>query len=255
MIFKVRPDIIKQFDTIHNFGIKNLIVSGCSFTYNLDSHKIHTWPYFLRDLGGFDQVLDTSLPGAGNFHIANSLIWALELERPDPKNTLVIVMWSGNDRDDYMTPATNINNYPWTFNYSKNVMSAITGGSHAEACGNTTKSAKNFFASKTQESRSIENYLCITNTWNYLQNKGYRFVFLNFLNPDFPSRISHFDIKKYLPLEQKEMLIQMMDEASDLYSFVLKNNFLSEDDLHPSSFGHMQYTKNILIPYLKTKFC
>ena len=125
MIFKTRSDIKKQFNTVHDFGIKNLIVSGCSFTYNsLDTTSL-TWPYFLRDLGGFDQVLDTSLPGAGNSHISNSLIWALEMDQPDPATSLVIVMWSGHDRDDYIFPKENVNNYSTPFYYSKKVMSSI----------------------------------------------------------------------------------------------------------------------------------
>jgi hypothetical protein len=111
MIFKVRPNIKKQFDTVHNFDIKNLIVGGCSFTYNNHETSAVTWPYYLRDLGGFEQVLDCSLPGAGNSHIADSLQWALEVDRPEPADSLVIVMWSGCDRDDYICPEENIKPY------------------------------------------------------------------------------------------------------------------------------------------------
>jgi hypothetical protein len=136
MIFKTR-NIKKQFNIIHNFGIKNLIVSGCSFTYNdVDTAPV-TWPYYLRDLGGFDQVLDCSLPGAGNSHISDSLIWGLEIDQLDPAASLVIVMWSGHDRDDYICPNEHINNYPFRFNYSKNVMSSITGGNALESNGNS----------------------------------------------------------------------------------------------------------------------
>ena len=115
MIFKTRPGIKKQFDTVHDFGIKNLIVSGCSFTYNNHETSASTWPYYLKDLGGFDQVLDCSMPGAGNYHIASSLQWAIEMQNPDPTNSLVIVMWSGNDRDDYICPQSIITDYPFKF--------------------------------------------------------------------------------------------------------------------------------------------
>ena len=147
MIFHQRPGIQKQFETVFDFNIKNLIVSGCSFTHNNSMSASVTWPYYLRDLGGFENVLDTSLPGAGNYHISNSLIWALESESTDPKQSLVIVMWSGNDRDDWITPVSNINQYPFEFKYSDNVMSAIAGGgASAEGRVNTKQSHKDFFA-------------------------------------------------------------------------------------------------------------
>ena len=92
MIFKTRPNIKKQFDTIADLGIDNLIVSGCSFTHNNYNSSAVKWPYFLKDLGGFKQVLDCSLPGAGNQHISNSLLWALNIDQPDPKNSLIVVV-------------------------------------------------------------------------------------------------------------------------------------------------------------------
>lgn len=255
MIFKTRPGIKKSFDMMHDFGLQNIIVSGCSFTYNNHETSAVTWPYYLRDLGGFDQVYDTSMPGAGNYHISNSLIWALESDQLDPEKSLVIVMWSGADRDDYITPSSNINEYPFGFNYSKNVSSAITGGSHPAAGGNTLESARHFFATKTNESRSIENYLYITNTWNYLQNNGYRFVFLNWCDSDLPSRApNHFDIKKHLPTQARKNLENMIVSVTDPYEFALKNDLLWDDDFHPSPTGHLTWTKTILLPKLQQLF-
>jgi len=255
MIFYTRPEIKKQFETVFNFGLKNLIVSGCSFTHNNSRSTSVAWPYYLRDLGGFENILDTSLPGAGNFHISNSLIWALESESTHLNQSLVIVMWSGSDRDDWITPGSNINReYPWEFKYSDNVSSAITGGTSAESRGNTIIQHKDFFAVQTLESRAIKNYLIITNTWHYLQNKGFRFVFLNFLNPNLPSRTEHFDIKKYLPKKPCDNLDHMIEPIIDPYTWALKNDLLCTDDFHPSPDGHLSWTKYVLLPHLKSRF-
>ena len=254
MIFHQRPGIQKQFETFFDFGIKNLLVSGCSFTYNRSVSASVAWPYYLRDLGGFETVLDTSLPGAGNFHISNSLIWALESESINPEQSLVIVMWSGSDRDDWITPGSNINQYPFEFKYSDNVMSAITGGASAESRGNTKIQHKDFFAVQTPESRAIKNYLIITNTWHYLQNKGFRFVFLNFNNLTLPSRTKHFDIKKYLPKKPCDNLDHMIEPIIDPYTWALKNDLLWTDDFHPSPDGHLSWTKYVLLPHLKSRF-
>jgi hypothetical protein len=130
-------------------------------------------------------VLDCSLPGAGNSHIADSLQWALEVDRPEPADSLVIVMWSGCDRDDYICPEENIKPYPFKFNYSRDVASGIGGGLHAGAGGNTNAGLSELAKIKTLESRAIENYLYINGLWHYLKNSGYQFVFLNFLDSNF----------------------------------------------------------------------
>jgi hypothetical protein len=113
----------------------------------------------------------------------------------------------------------------------------------------------NWSSTKSFESKAIENYLYISKTYHYLKSKNYKFVFLNFLDPNFPSRSGNFDISTYLPKQAQKKLAHMMDKVPDLYSISLKNDHLFEDDFHPTTLGHMQYTKNILIPYLKTKFC
>jgi len=255
MIFKTRPNIKKQFDTIADLGIDNLIVSGCSFTYNNYNSSATSWPYFLKDLGGFKQVLDCSLSGAGNQHISNSLLWALNIDQPDPKNSLIVVMWSGCDRDDYVCPESNISSDTHVkFSYSKNVMSAITGGSRRESRGNTVAAFKEFSMTKTNESRAIENYLYIFNTWHCLKSLNYKFVFLNFLDGNLPSRTKHFDIKPYLPSKIQKNLDSMMTNITDPYTWALKNDLLDSDDFHPNPDGHLSWTRQMLIPYLISQF-
>lgn len=254
MIFQTKPNIAKQLGTVHDFGLKNLIVSGCSFSHNYHETFAISWPYYLRDLGGFEKVLSTSLPGAGNYHISNSLIWALDQERIDPQNCLVVVMWSGNDRDDFITPSTNINQYSCKFHYTDHAMSAITGGSDETSQGNTLKSTKDFFSVQTKKSRAVTNYLWILNAWNYLQNNKYKFLFLNFLDPTLPSRSQHFDIKKHLPLFAQHQLDLMIPSIIDPYSFAVSNNLLDIDNFHPNIHAHLAWTRTVLLPELQKKF-
>jgi hypothetical protein len=253
MIFKVRPDIKKQFDVIHDFGIKNLIVSGCSFTYNNHETSAVTWPYYLKDLGGFDRVLDCSLPGAGNHHIANSLQWAIEVDKPDPDSSLVIVMWSGNDRDDYICPVENSKDYPFTWNYNDNIISGITGGSYVSSGGGNTKEGLLSLAkTKTLESRAIENYLYIINLYNCLQNKGYKFLFLDYIDRSLPSRTADFDIKKHLPSDIGTNLNNLITKVITPHNWAIKHRLLAKDDFHPSPDGHLDWTRKVLLPKLQT---
>lgn len=245
MIFKVRPGIKKQFETIHHFGFKNLIVSGCSFTYNNHDTLAVTWPYYLRDLGGFDQVLDCSLPGAGNYHIANSLQWAIEVDKPDPASSLVIVMWSGCDRDDYICAEEHINAYPYKFNYGKNIATAIPSNSVSDTLSNLSRT-------KNLDSRAVENYLYINGLWHYLKNLKYQLVFLNFLDGNLTSRSGHFDITKHLPSTISHQYKAMFTKITDPYTWALKNDLFSDDDFHPSSNGHLDWTQRVLLPKLQT---
>jgi hypothetical protein len=252
MIFKTRPALQKQFKAMYDFGIQNLIVSGCSFTYNNHETSAVTWPYYLRDLGGFEQVLDCSLPGAGNSHISDSLIWGLEIDCPDPENSLVAVMWSGNDRDDYICPDSNRKPYPFEFNYSEHAFSGITGGSNPNAIGNTTRAFKEFSTTKTLESRSIENYLYIVKTAEYLKARNYKFVFLKFCDSALPSRTKNFDIRQHLPALAQKRLNSLIQPIKDPYEWALKNDLLWNDDFHPSPDGHLDWTRKVLLPKLQT---
>jgi hypothetical protein len=252
MIFKTRPGVKKQFTTIHNFGIKNLVVSGCSFTYNNHETSAVTWPYYLRDLGGFEQVLDCSFPGAGNSHISDSLIWGLEIDQPDPAESLVVVMWSGNDRDDYICPSSNQKFYPFEFKYADHVFAGITSGTHPSNDGNTIKAFKEFSLTKTPESRAIENYLYIVKTAHYLKSQGYKFMFLNFCDPALPSRTQNLDIKQYLQNSAQTTLESLIQPITDPYRYAVKNDLLSDDDFHPSPDGHLKWTQKVLLLHLIT---
>ena len=255
--FKTRPEIESQYKPIHNFYVENLIVSGCSFTHNHSDSIMLTWPYFLRDFGGFKNVLDCSIPGAGNSHISDSLIWCIENEQPVPENSLVIVMWSGCDRDDFICPAPFIRpkTLSW-FKYTENVMSGTTGGSHDTTRTNTTigDTFKQFTSIKTHESRAIENYLHIVKTWHYLNNKGYKFVFLSFLDSALPSKTLHFDIKKYLPNDIVKDINNMMLNVTDPYTWAVTNSLLGDDNYHPTAESHLTWTRDILLPKLQKVF-
>jgi hypothetical protein len=254
MIFRTL-NIEKRLDVIYNFGIKNLIVSGCSFTFNNSLHSSVTWPYYLRDLGGFETVYDTSLPGAGNYHIAGSLQLALELDTFDPEESLVIVMWSGNDRDDYLCPDSNYNTefpYPCEFRYSKNVITGITGGANPDSRGNTKQGLRELANTKTPESRAYENYLLTVGLKNYLENNSYRYLFLDYIDRTLPSRTWDFPIEQHLPKQLAEKYKSSKADIVSPNTFALKNNMCHLDDFHPSPNGHLEWTKQILIPHLKT---
>jgi hypothetical protein len=245
-------EVPKQLTTEIELGYKNLIVSGCSFTRNFHKVFSNSWPHYLRDLGGFDQVTDLSLPGAGNYHIATSMQWHLENNYFDINDTLVIVMWSGNDRDDEIVSHEHLNDYPFKFNYDSTVVSAITTGIGYTNKGNISRDfciQKQKY--KTYQSRTIENYLYISGLYHYLRSNQYKFLFLNYLDREIPKRSLDFNIDKYLPKNLKSKLNSMVNtKVENIYKWCLKRDLLAEDDFHPSMDGHLNWTREVLLPFL-----
>lgn len=251
----VRRPIIEQnpfaFKPQYDFGYDNLVVSGCSFTYNNSMEHACTWPYYLKDLGNFKAVYDSSLPGAGNYHISHSLQWALTLEKLDPDKTLVVVMWSGNDRDDLICGIDSLNAYPSKHLYQHDVISAITGGSSEESMGNVDDAFEKIKQIKTKKSRSIENYLYIDSLKTWLDQNKFRSVFLDYLDRKIPNRTKDFEIRDYLPDDCVIRLDAIVAKCKDVYSFALKNDLLWEDDFHPTPDGHLEWTRQYLVPLLQ----
>ena len=252
MTFKTRPFIIKRFSTIHKFDFQNLIIGGSSFTHNNHDSCAIAWPYYLRDLGGFEDVLDCSMPGAGNYHITTSTQWAIENLRPDPLKNLVIVMWSCNNMDDCLAGNQDINDYVFKFNYTQDVCTGITGGTHIQSKGNLKSQAfKQYSLTKTPQSRAIENFLHILSLYNYLKVNNFKFVFLHHLNYSLPSRAHDFDIKTYLPKHLANQMDKMFTKIVTPYEFAVKNDMLADDDFHPSPDGHLNWTRQVLLPKLQ----
>ena len=235
---------------------KKLIVGGCSFTqgYNLDGVP-YGWPEFTGRKLGSAELVNCALSGAGNYHISQSIKWTIECHEPDPAETLIIVMWSGMDRDDEIIMSsvlTDAYSKYSKYNFTAEVATGITGGAHEFNMTNMNNLAlKNLRTSKSLESRSIENYLYISSLYYYLKAKGYQFVFLNFVDPSLPSRTMNFDIKKYLPENLVKNLDQFIDPTIEpIHTWCVKHDLLADDDFHPSRDGYKSWVDNVLFPYL-----
>jgi hypothetical protein len=246
---KIRT-IARQFETIHDFRIQNLIVGGCSFTYNNHETAACTWPYYLRDLGGFEQVYDFSMVGGGNTHTRNAMIYGLEKQPIDPATSLVIVQWAGNDRDDYIIDPAAVNDFPFTYFYEKDAMVGITGGQDIANLKDPGP-IRSISSLKNKTCRSIENFVNILSLKTYLTCLGYESVFFEYRNYTLPGRDNNFDPRLYLPEEIANRYDDLMDVMpKNFQKFCLYHNMMEQDDFHPSIHGHLKWTRESLIPYL-----
>jgi len=237
-----------------NFNYKNLLFSGCSFSYNTSDQHPVSWPWYLRDLGSFESAYDCSYGGAGNKHIHDSIIAAIELNpNITPSNTLVIVMWTNYDKDDYQVDPDAINS-KWSFSpycYTKYSCLGLTGGMLGDS--NLNISVNNIKKIKNEYSRALDNYISIVSLYNYLQNKGFKFLFTEYAKPHTVLWKS-MDIIDFLSVDLSNNFIKMCRQLNPtLGEWSLDYLDTSPDGFHPSADCHLDWTRRVLIPYLKNK--
>lgn len=86
----------------------NVLISGCSFTHwpeEPGSEKNICWPTYLQEKNPGLKIRNLAEPGAGNLYIANSVTDALMSS--SGKYDMVLVMWSGLTRLDFLTDLSN----------------------------------------------------------------------------------------------------------------------------------------------------
>lgn len=233
-----------------NLGFKNLLVSGCSFTHNKSDQHVVTWPYYLRDLAQFENVFDCSCPGAGNQHIQQSAILELENNQSlTADTTLVVIMWSGYDRDDVIVdPQAMIKNYSDQYYYSADASVGISGGLAGKS--NLITGLNILSKIKNLPARALDNYVNIVTLYHYLKNRGFRFVFTEFSTPG-KMKDSNFEITNYLDENLKNKFIKMVREVTpNLGDYTLTSGHLAEDNYHPGTEGHLEWVRKILIPFI-----
>lgn len=249
----------RTFNVECDLGYKNLVVSGCSFTKHHNPLHVHTWPYYLRDLGGFDQVWDLSCSGAGNKHINRSVIFTLECEPIPAKDTLVVVMWSGYDRDDFMVDPKAVDNINLStspqdyYNYTDNVSLGLTGG--LVGSSNLLVNIENIKKIKNFHSRALDNYISIQSLAYYLKARGFKYVFTEFSSPG-QMTDTNFDPVTYLPSPLKSTFQQLVRDLhpnlGDYAKPYLEQNKKNKggDGYHPDAEQHLDWCREILLPYL-----
>jgi hypothetical protein len=246
MTAKIR-NIKKCFQQTHQSQFKNLLVSGCSFTYNNSEVHACSWPYYLRDLAGFDQVYDGSQSGAGNNHIFNSVVNEIESNKNiSSESTLVIVMWSGLTRTDVI--ATSKLTKPWHFMSNYHFDDKFSTLSISDVDKKTTDLETLCYYYRRlidSDAQVYESMLKITALYHYLKNKNFSFVFLNYMNPT--NELS------FLNSPLVNTVKTLIDPVLHLGTYASETKKLEYNDGHPSPDGYLDWTREHLIPYLCIK--
>ena len=227
------------FKPLYQTPYKNLLASGCSMTFNNSQEHMCSWPYYLRDLGGFETVYNVAQSGAGTSHIFNSIVNEVENNpQVNPEHTQIIVMWSGLTRTDTITtkditaPWHHMSNYHFNERFATlSLWNRPTGDTLIdELC-------RNYKLLVDVDATIYESMLKIIALKGYLENKGFNSVFTNMMDPA-------------EELKRINKTINELDDIPYLLEFATEQKMLESNDGHPTPDGYLRWTKEHLIPYL-----
>jgi hypothetical protein len=237
---------------------KKLLVSGCSFTHN-NHHTPCTWGNNLAVWAGLD-IHNLGIPGAGNTHIKNSTILWLEKHRPDPADLLIIIMWSGVERVDWITDpdvSKFKTYYPFTYNYSDSTELVLGGSWWAKKSirSQVEKLLVNYTKYQNNQSLALTSWLEMTQLTDYLKQRGYTFYYTAWQDLWLPGDGTNQWINYGVELERLNLSLDpapwlFSDTNKYLGNWAKEHNYLSDDNLHPSHIGHEIWCRSILIPEL-----
>ena len=239
----------RQFEAQAQAQFQNLLVSGCSFTYNNSDQHICSWPYYLRDLAGFEQVYDCSQSGAGNNHVFNSTINEIETN-PDIRadNTLVIVMWSGLTRTDVIATPDITREWHHMSNYNFND-SFATLSLFNDARGSTPvdQLCRTYKKIVSVDAQVYESLIRMITLRAYLDQKRFRSVALSWKDPEPEYR------NRCIAPAIVESALQTLDTGVEYLGSYAKRLGLNQPDEHPTPDGYLNWTRDCLLPELKSK--
>lgn len=250
--------------------IKNLIVNGCSYTERSDIG----WGRIVADHLHADMFHNLAMGGAGNFYIANSTVEYLEEAKLDPKETLVLIMWSGTGRKDVRISGE------WWFHLQQQYGQSYRG---TQVPGLADESFYLFSTGISgtwhkfslvkdvfQDMYKLSDPVCLCkdslinfiNLNNYLKQNGYNYAMTSFVN--------YWDeSKESCDIGGDYSLAFFLKNTSLYKNFDKSNWFWANDqfdclgefaknrgkfsDMHPTKEGYHDFAVEVVMPYLESK--
>lgn len=246
---------------IYQSKFTDLIVSGCSFTHN--NHESHcTWGNTLAYWANMN-ITNLAVPGAGNAHIKNSIILHLEKHKPPTDSTLVIVIWSGPERIDWITDkhSSNFSNqHPFSYQYTDTNELVLSGSWWAKKIKtHLNKTLVDYSKYQSNSSLALQSWIYMQDLENYLKAHNYQYYFTSWFGYNGPvdqtNRWIDYDYelqKLGLERNQTHWLINQPENCLGNWSLV-HPEFLWDDNFHVTWQGHEAWLTEILIPELIKK--
>lgn len=242
--------------------MKNLLVNGCSFTEEV---KGNSWASFVNKKINPQTYINLAQGGAGNKFICDSTIAFLESSDLQPKDTTVIIMWSGIGRKDIHISGEWYfhlkNEYKYLCKKTNESYYLHSGGLSNSWTANkeTHKIFSPLYKYSDPLSICIENLLFFIQLRSYLQCKNYNFYFTNYFNA-WKKEVASTDGGDYSLAYFLEKEPMYMNFNFDDWFFVDNSKSCLGDfasDLgqldttgHPTDVAHEKFADSVVLPLL-----
>lgn len=248
-----------------------VLISGCSFTHwpeEPGSEKNICWPTYLQERHPNWTIRNVAEPGAGNLYIANSVAKAL-IDDPDTYD-LVLIMWSGMTRIDFLTDLSNTAWKPLFESYgfyrrvehlSDKLGYVFSGGQIGPWMRSTAVSG--LFREMYKVSNSISlahgSLMEIVKTQELLKSKGIPYKFMSYVN--YWSSLNNVSPNGDFGLLSRSELRPLVDaidftpwifadqEKTCIYELAKRNEDYHGDRFHPGVITHRQWA-NLMMDHL-----
>lgn len=233
---------------------KTFIASGCSFTF-----ETWCWPRYVIEHYDMN-LINVGLGSQGNGLISKKVIYKVQellKQGMNPDDMFVGIMWSGVDRFsvyiDDTTPRHNIDGWsenPTSVTGDSNDAHWLILNAHWE-----TKEAKHWYGYLNSYGGSLVRtmeYILLTQ-W-FLEKHNIKYFMTNFMT-------TYKEHPGWLDLPDIKYLYDMIDfskviDIDGQYEWVRDNCDDSEydcfgtDKQHPTAWGHEEFAKKVIIPYM-----
>jgi len=239
---------------------RHLVTSGCSFTSNLTvpDGGPFAWPNMLAMWCGLE-IHNLAVPGAGNDHTARSLILYLEKNNLDPSETLVLPMWSGAGRIDWITDQSLSKfgtQYPFEYKYDD--VNELTLGGHwwnIKRPTHLTKTLQEYSKYQSDASFALTTWLAMESVKNYLLSNKYTFYFTSFFSLDVPVSSDAYTLRLTEELKKIQLTLDMKYwlplADKDYYgNWCSRMGMITDDGFHPGKNANLAWPGQILVPCL-----
>ena len=239
---------------------KNLVVSGCSFTHEPPNCSPWSWANMCGDWTDME-VHNLTIPGAGNDHISKSIILYLEKNKFDPADTLVLAMWSGVGRIDWIADKSLSkfsNEYPFTYDYDNN-NELVLGGNwwNTRGARPLLKTLIEYSKYQSESTFALHSWLAMKNLSNYLKANNFEYYFTSFVSYNNTNiKVDALTVNFFKELEKINLSIDQSDwlklnDENYYGNWARERKFLDSDDFHPKyPKANEGWVKEVLLPLM-----
>ena len=226
---------------------KVLLTGGCSFSDAIRPGT-DTWPIHLSNYLKEYKHVHTGMGSQGNGLISRKILYNLLdiLESHSPADVLVGIMWSSPERyehfsNDYQVGVMqNFRENPTNFTGGQGAWKHLTPNLEDDLSSMYYKYWQNELLSLVQTYEHILRVQWFLKLHNIKYFMTFAFnVFKNHTNPECKYLYNEIDWTRFLPVN------------SQLHWCKLNSNYEFLDAKHPSSEQHLEFTQQVILPFLK----